>query len=63
MTRNQLTDWAEHSRFVQRIRRRYATEQGYLPSGIPNRSDMETLFTRLREQYDAGSDGRAAITL
>ena len=55
MTRNQLTDWAEHSRFVQRIRRRYATEQGYLPSGIPNRSDMETLFTRLREQYDAGS--------
>ncbi len=43
MTRNQLTDWAEHSRFVQRIRRRYATEQGYLPSGIPNRSDMDLL--------------------
>ena len=67
MTRNQLTesanntDWAEHSRFVQRIRRRYAAERAYLPSGIPNRSSMETLFTHLREKSGATWDVGSAL--
>ena len=64
MTRNHLTDradradWAEHSRFVQRIRRRYTTERAYLPAGVPNRSGMETLFAHLRTQstpYDVSA--------
>ncbi|MEN9373800.1 MAG: hypothetical protein RIR79_1352 [Pseudomonadota bacterium] len=50
MTRNDLTDKAEHSRFVQRIRRRYATERADLPSGIPNRSRMEALFAHLQNK-------------
>src|SRR5688500_16722052 len=32
---------AEHSRFVQRIRRRYAAEQPLLPSGLPLRDTLE----------------------
>lgn len=32
---------AEHSRFVQRIRRRYAEELGLLPPGLPDRAAIE----------------------
>ena len=41
---------AAHSRFVQRIRRRYAAELGLLPPGLPLRGDV----ARLIEQLQAG---------
>ena len=43
---------AEHSRFVQRIRRRYAKELGLLPPGLPTRDTISALATRLQ------ADGR-----
>jgi glutamate-ammonia-ligase adenylyltransferase len=43
---------ADHSRFVQRIRRRYAPELALLPPGLPRRDDVVALIERLR------SDGR-----
>jgi len=39
---------ADHSRFVQRIRRRYGQELSLLPSGLPRRDDITTLIERLR---------------
>ncbi len=43
---------AEHSRFVQRIRRRYPDELALLPPGLPTRDVIEALVARL------GDDGR-----
>ncbi|MEO7150158.1 MAG: bifunctional [glutamate--ammonia ligase]-adenylyl-L-tyrosine phosphorylase/[glutamate--ammonia-ligase] adenylyltransferase [Burkholderiaceae bacterium] len=40
---------ADHSRFVQRIRRRYATELGLLPAGLPGLPDIVALVARLRD--------------
>src|SRR5512147_1612980 len=40
---------AEHSRFVQRIRRRYATELPLLPPGLPRRDTVAALVATLRE--------------
>ncbi|MBV8500500.1 MAG: bifunctional [glutamate--ammonia ligase]-adenylyl-L-tyrosine phosphorylase/[glutamate--ammonia-ligase] adenylyltransferase [Paucibacter sp.] len=39
---------AEHSRFVQRIRRRYATELGLLPPGLPDRDGITALVHTLQ---------------
>ena len=39
---------AEHSRFVQRIRRRYAAELGGLPPGLPGLAGIVALVARLR---------------
>ncbi len=39
---------AEHSRFVQRIRRRYAAELPLLPAGLPGRSEIEALVSTLQ---------------
>jgi hypothetical protein len=39
---------ASHSRFVQRIRRRYATDLTQLPEGLPNREAMQQAVERLR---------------
>ena len=39
---------AEHSRFVQRIRRRYALELNLLPAGQPDRAAIEQLITTLQ---------------
>ena len=39
---------AEHSRFVQRIRRRYAAELGLLPPGLPRRDTIAALIGRLQ---------------
>lgn len=39
---------ADHSRFVQRIRRRYAQELALLPSGLPRRDEIITLIERLQ---------------
>ncbi len=41
---------ADHSRFVQRIRRRYADELALLPPGTPVHASMGTCLTRLRER-------------
>ncbi|HSN31983.1 MAG TPA: bifunctional [glutamate--ammonia ligase]-adenylyl-L-tyrosine phosphorylase/[glutamate--ammonia-ligase] adenylyltransferase [Ideonella sp.] len=40
---------AGHSRFVQRVRRRYAEELDWLPGGLPTRERVVGLVTRLRE--------------
>ncbi len=40
---------ADHSRFVQRIRRRYETELAWLIPGLPTRDSMTALVERLRE--------------
>jgi [glutamine synthetase] adenylyltransferase / [glutamine synthetase]-adenylyl-L-tyrosine phosphorylase len=40
---------ADHSRFVQRIRRRYAAELSLLPAGAPDREGILTLIDQLVE--------------
>jgi glutamate-ammonia-ligase adenylyltransferase len=40
---------AVHSRFVQRIRRRYAAELALLPAGLPRRGTVLALVQRLRD--------------
>ena len=39
---------AEHSRFVQRVRRRYAAELGLLAPGVPSRQMIEALVATLQ---------------
>ena len=39
---------AAHSRFVQRVRRRYAAELSLLPDGLPNRQGIEALVLALQ---------------
>ena len=41
---------AEHSRFVQRVRRRYAPELALLAPGLPDRAGIEDLIATLQEQ-------------
>ncbi|WP_374522252.1 bifunctional [glutamate--ammonia ligase]-adenylyl-L-tyrosine phosphorylase/[glutamate--ammonia-ligase] adenylyltransferase [Hydrogenophaga sp.] len=41
---------ADHSRFVQRIRRRYEAELACLPPGPPSRASMRQALDRLRER-------------
>ncbi|MEJ6003370.1 bifunctional [glutamate--ammonia ligase]-adenylyl-L-tyrosine phosphorylase/[glutamate--ammonia-ligase] adenylyltransferase [Paucibacter soli] len=41
---------AEHSRFVQRIRRRYAQELPLLAAGLPDRAAMQALIARLQAE-------------
>jgi glutamate-ammonia-ligase adenylyltransferase len=41
---------ADHSRFVQRVRRRYAAELPLLPPGEPVRDTMRACLARLRER-------------
>src|SRR6187200_458694 len=55
---------AEHSRFVQRIRRRYAGERALLPAGVPDRDGIVALVERLQRQgRDLGSALRVARQL
>ena len=49
---------ASHSRFVQRIRRRYAADLGQLPAGVPDRQTMQQAIERLRA---AGRDLASAM--
>ena len=44
---------AAHSRFVQRIRRRYAAELALLPPGLPDREAMGALVDTLRSRGQA----------
>lgn len=41
---------AGYSRFVQRVRRRYPAELAYLPPGLPRRSDVIDLVSRLQAE-------------
>jgi glutamate-ammonia-ligase adenylyltransferase len=41
---------ADHSRFVQRVRRRYPDELACLPPGAPTHASMQTGLARLRER-------------
>ncbi|WP_038202305.1 bifunctional [glutamate--ammonia ligase]-adenylyl-L-tyrosine phosphorylase/[glutamate--ammonia-ligase] adenylyltransferase [Xenophilus azovorans] len=45
-----------HSRFVQRLRRRYAAELPLLPPGAPLRPHMEAAYAALRGRGDAAGD-------
>lgn len=47
---------ATHSRFVQRLRRRYAGELALLPPGVPLREHMLTAYDALRARGDAVGD-------
>ena len=50
MTPNRLDSGSAHSRFAQRIRRRYGAGMAALPAGVPTRSAQEQLFATLRAQ-------------
>ena len=41
---------ADHSRFVQRVRRRYAAELPWLEAGLPSRASIDALIDRLADQ-------------
>jgi [glutamine synthetase] adenylyltransferase / [glutamine synthetase]-adenylyl-L-tyrosine phosphorylase len=41
---------ADHSRFVQRIRRRYGNELAFLPPGTPVRATMQDCLAQLQER-------------
>ncbi|MEI7786074.1 MAG: glutamine-synthetase adenylyltransferase, partial [Betaproteobacteria bacterium] len=51
---------AGHSRYVQRIRRRYGEQLDWLPPGAPNRAMMAQTFERLRQ---AGYASAAALRI
>ena len=55
---------AEHSRFVQRIRRRYGAELALLPPGLPGRDAIVALVEQLQRQgRELGSALRVARQL
>ena len=55
---------ASYSRFVRRIRRRYAIELGLLGEGVPGKAEIETLVERLKEcGYELGAALRVARQL
>jgi glutamate-ammonia-ligase adenylyltransferase len=51
---------AEHSRYVQRVRRRYAVELPLLPPGLPDRAVIGALIQTLREGRTLASALRIA---
>ncbi|MFG6412576.1 bifunctional [glutamate--ammonia ligase]-adenylyl-L-tyrosine phosphorylase/[glutamate--ammonia-ligase] adenylyltransferase [Roseateles sp. DC23W] len=51
---------AEHSRYVQRVRRRYAAELPLLPPGLPDRSAIDALIATLLQDRPLGSALRVA---
>ncbi|HVE54526.1 MAG TPA: bifunctional [glutamate--ammonia ligase]-adenylyl-L-tyrosine phosphorylase/[glutamate--ammonia-ligase] adenylyltransferase, partial [Ramlibacter sp.] len=44
-----------HSRFVQRLRRRYGSELALLPAGVPTRDTLEVAYRALHARYDVPS--------
>ncbi|MBE7367389.1 bifunctional [glutamate--ammonia ligase]-adenylyl-L-tyrosine phosphorylase/[glutamate--ammonia-ligase] adenylyltransferase [Ramlibacter pallidus] len=44
-----------HSRFVQRLRRRYAAELALLPPGVPTHDALRTAYQALHARYDVPS--------
>ena len=51
---------AEHSRYVQRVRRRYAAELPLLPAGLPDRAVIAALIETLRRDRPLASSLRVA---
>ncbi len=51
---------ADHSRFVQRIRRRYETERHWLPPGVPDAASLRQTWQTLRAH---GHDVPAALRI
>ncbi len=51
---------AEHSRYVQRVRRRYAAELALLPPGLPDRAVIGALIDTLRADRPLASSLRVA---
>ena len=51
---------AEHSRYVQRVRRRYAAELALLPPGLPDRAVIGALIETLSKDRALGSSLRVA---
>jgi [glutamine synthetase] adenylyltransferase / [glutamine synthetase]-adenylyl-L-tyrosine phosphorylase len=51
------SDHAAHSRFVQRVRRRYAAQLALLPPGLPERSVMSQALSGLRAEGFSLDDG------
>jgi glutamate-ammonia-ligase adenylyltransferase len=47
-------DFSDHSRFVQRLRRRYAQELSLLPEGPPVRATIQVCYLTLRERFACG---------
>ena len=54
------SDLSAHSRFVQRLRRRYANELALLPAGAPTRDTLAPTFVALRAR---GHDTGAALRI
>ncbi len=50
MTRNTPTSRAEHSRFAQRVRRRYGASGPALPEGLPDAAAQRLFYQTLRTQ-------------
>ena len=44
---------AEHSRFVQRVRRRYAAERALLPEGLPDAGRIAALIASVSDDVSA----------
>ena len=56
--------WSSHSRFAQRVRRRYAESLHVLPPGVPDRQAMQTAYAQLcASGLDAASALRATRQL
>ncbi|TSE19418.1 Bifunctional glutamine synthetase adenylyltransferase/adenylyl-removing enzyme [Tepidimonas alkaliphilus] len=51
---------AEHSRFVQRVRRRYADERALLPPGMPDATTLRATLAALRQR---GHERSAALRI
>ncbi len=49
-----MNDLSAYSRFVQRIRRRYQADMGWLPPGEPVMASMQTCLAALRQQHGCG---------
>jgi glutamate-ammonia-ligase adenylyltransferase len=49
-----MQNLSNHSRFVQRLRRRYANELPLLPEGVPELASLQTCFAALRQSHNPG---------
>jgi glutamate-ammonia-ligase adenylyltransferase len=49
-----MQNLSTHSRFVQRLRRRYANELPLLPEGAPELASLQSCFTALRQNHNPG---------
>jgi glutamate-ammonia-ligase adenylyltransferase len=49
-----MQNLSNHSRFVQRLRRRYANELPLLPEGAPELTSLQTCFAALRQNHNPG---------